>query len=100
MLVKFTGLSLLSVCAILSFGIAISQSLIHLSQTPFNGLLISFSPGGIIEMALIALKQATNPTHVSIYRILITIIAMNVIWRKFSRNQTKYFAKAQSSLAI
>ena len=88
MLVKAMVLSLLSVCAMLTIGIAISLSLMHLSKTPFDVLLISFSPGGIIEMALIALTLGTNPALVSlhhIYRILLTIVVMSTIGRKFSK---------------
>ena len=90
-LVKAMGLSLLSVCAMLSIGIAISLCLILVGQTPFDVLLISFSPGGIIEMALIALTIGTNPALVSlhhIYRILITIVVMSVMARQFSKVQT------------
>ena len=85
------GLSLLSVCAMLSIGIAISLCLILVGQTPFDVLFISFSPGGIIEMALIALTIGTNPALVSlhhIYRILITIVVMSVMARQFSKVQT------------
>ena len=88
MLFKAIGLSLLSVCAMLSIAICISLSLRQLSQTPFDVLLISFSPGGIIEMALIALTLGTNPALVSlhhIYRILITIFVMSIMGRKFPK---------------
>lgn len=88
MLVKAIVLSLLSVCAMLTIAIAISLSLIHLSTTPFDVLLISFSPGGIIEMVLIALTLGTNPALVSlhhIYRILLTIVLMSTIGQKFSK---------------
>ena len=72
----------------LSIGGAISFGLIHLSQTPFDVLFISFSPGGIIEMALIALTLGTNPALVSlhhIYRILITVVAMGLVGRRFPK---------------
>ncbi len=88
MLVKAMGLSMMSVCLMLSIGGAISFGLIQLSQTPFDVLLISFSPGGIIEMALIALTLGTNPALVSlhhIYRILITIVAMGLVGRRFPK---------------
>ena len=88
MLVKAVVLSLLSVCAMLTIGIIISLSLVHLNKTPFDVLLISFSPGGIIEMALIALTLGTNPALVSlhhIYRILLTIIVMSTMGHKFFR---------------
>ena len=88
MLVKAMVLSLLSVCAMLTIGITISLSLMHLSKTPFDVLLVSFSLGGIIEMALIALTLGTNPALVSlhhIYRILLTIVVMSTIRHKFSK---------------
>ena len=88
MLVKAMVLSLLSVCAMLTIGITISLSLMHLSKTPLDVLLISFSQGGIIEMALIALTLGTNPALVSLHhinRILLTVVVMSTIGQKFSK---------------
>ena len=47
-------------------------------------LLISFAPGGVTEMALIALSLQANPALVTahhIYRIILTVIEMSVIAR-------------------
>ena len=38
------GVQMMSICLMLSIGGAISFGLIHLCQTPFDVLLISFSP--------------------------------------------------------
>ena len=59
----------------------------HPFQCSFNQLLSS----GILEMTLITLTLGTNPTRVSlhdIYRILIRIVAMSTMGRKFSKIHT------------
>ena len=52
MLVKAMVLSLLSVCAMLTMGITLSPSLMHLSETTLDVLLISFSPGVLLKWLL------------------------------------------------
>ena len=55
-----------------------------MTGAPFDTLLISFAPGGVTEMALIALSLQANPALVTahhIYRIILTVIEMSVIQR-------------------
>lgn len=47
----------------------------------FDVLLISFAPGGVTEMALVALSLSANPAFVTlhhIFRILITVVALGL----------------------
>jgi uncharacterized protein len=48
-------------------------------------LLISFSPGGVTEMALIALSLNANPAVVTLhhlYRIILTVVMLGVAKRR------------------
>ena len=59
----------------------------HPFRCSFNQILSS----GILEMTLITLTLGTNPTRVSlhnIYSILIRIVAMSAMGRKFSKIHT------------
>ena len=59
-----------------------------LSKTLFDVLLISFSLGGIIEMAFIALTLGTYPALVSlhhIYHISLTVVVTSTIGQNFSK---------------
>lgn len=90
---KFTGmkghamlracwLALISVTVMLGIGIVFSLGLQRLTGTNFDILLISFAPGGVTEMALIALSMHANPALVTlhhVYRIFLTVIEMTVL---------------------
>ncbi len=55
---------------------------------PFDVMLISFAPGGVTEMALIALSLQANPALVTlhhIWRILITVIGLGLSARWLRR---------------
>jgi uncharacterized membrane protein AbrB (regulator of aidB expression) len=52
----------------------------------FLHLLISFAPGGVAEMSIVALSLAASPAVVSLHhilRILMTVIEMPLIARIF-----------------
>lgn len=75
------GLASLSVGAMLLIGGLFAALVRPLTGEPFDVLLISFSPGGVTEMALIALSLQANPAFVTthhIYRILLTVAVM--VW--------------------
>lgn len=86
LILRGAGLSLLSVGAMLLIG-GLMAAVVHpMTGEPFDVLLVSYSPGGVTEMALIALSLAANPAFVSahhIYRILLTIIVMGLGYRRF-----------------
>ncbi|MGH1459608.1 MAG: AbrB family transcriptional regulator [Paracoccaceae bacterium] len=80
MLVKGLGLSLVSVGAMLGLGALMALAIIPLTGENFEVLLISFAPGGVTEMALVALSLSANPAYVTIhhlYRITLTVISLS-----------------------
>jgi len=81
-------LSFLSVGSMLLIGLGFCALAMGPTGEPLDVLLISFSPGGVTEMALIALSLNANPAFVSahhIYRILLTVATMRPFYRRFVR---------------
>lgn len=73
-----------SVGYMLGLGLCFAFALHHLTDLAFLHLFISFAPGGVAEMSIIALSLAANPALVSlihVIRILMTVAAMPVIGR-------------------
>ncbi|MHC9237404.1 AbrB family transcriptional regulator [Pseudooceanicola sp. 502str34] len=84
MLIKGMGLALTSVGSMLVVGGIMAMLLRPITGEHFDVLLISFAPGGVTEMALVALSLQVNPAFVTlhhIYRIVLTIIEMPLAWR-------------------
>ena len=78
------GLSVVSVGAMLALGALCAVLLHRFTGAAFDALLISFAPGGVTEMALIALSLHANPAIVTlhhVYRIILTVLEMAVIGR-------------------
>ncbi|WP_323783024.1 AbrB family transcriptional regulator [Thalassovita sp.] len=78
------GLSVVSVGAMLALGALCAILLHRFTGAAFDALMISFAPGGVTEMALIALSLHANPAVVTlhhVYRIILTVIEMAVIAR-------------------
>jgi len=85
MLVRGTGLGLLSVGAMLLIGLLMGLVLHPLTGEGFDVLLISFAPGGVTEMALIALSLNANPAFVTLhhlYRIILTVVFLNHVSKR------------------
>lgn len=87
MLRQSAALAVLTVLTMLFIGGGISVVLSWYTELPFLYLLISFAPGGVIEMSVIALSIAANPAFVSVHhvlRILITVFGMSFLgkWLK------------------
>ncbi len=77
-------LSALSVCFMLLTGAAFALVLQALTGIAFLHLLISFAPGGVAEMSIVALSLAANPALVSLHhiaRILMTVIELPLMAR-------------------
>jgi len=84
MLAQGLWLSLLSVAAMMSLGAVLALILIPLTGQGFEVLLITFAPGGVNEMALIALSLDANPAFVTlhhVFRIIVTVLALSVMKR-------------------
>ena len=84
MLIRGIALSVASVSAMLIIALMICLTLWAFQPLPFDVLLISFAPGGLIEMSLIALSLSANPALVSLhhlYRILLTVLGLSYLQR-------------------
>lgn len=91
-IIRGCWLSVLSVSTMLLLALLLAFGLQYVSDQPIDVLLISFSPGGVTEMALIALSLHANPAFVTlhhIYRILITVLALGIIGRKLKKKRAK-----------
>ncbi len=85
-LVRALGLGVVSVLAMLILAAVLIWPLIYWGAAPFDVMLISFAPGGITEMALVALSLSASPAYVTVhhvFRILITVLEMTLVarWR-------------------
>ncbi len=83
-MVKAAGLSLISVAGMLGLGLLCAMILEPLTGLHLDVLLISFAPGGVTEMALVALSLHANPAIVTIhhvFRIVLTVLGMGLAAR-------------------
>lgn len=81
-------LSLISVGGMLLMAAVFAEALHLFMGEPFDVMLISFAPGGVTEMALVALSLQANPALVTlhhIWRILVTVIGMSLMGRLLRR---------------
>ncbi|ASP22196.1 putative ammonia monooxygenase [Antarctobacter heliothermus] len=77
-------LALVSVIYMLILGGILSVILWQITGIEWLHLLISFSPGGVAEMSVVALSLAANPALVSLHhvaRILMTVVELSVMAR-------------------
>ncbi|MBN9888014.1 AbrB family transcriptional regulator [Salipiger abyssi] len=84
MLRRSLGLSVTSVLFMLLLGAGFATVLAHVTGVPFLLLMISYSPGGVTEMSVVALSLAANPALVSLHhvvRILFTVGFMSLAER-------------------
>ncbi|WP_230802273.1 AbrB family transcriptional regulator [Seohaeicola saemankumensis] len=83
-LLRGLGLGLASVGFMMTLAVPLVLLVQRITGAAFDTLLVSFAPGGVTEMALIALSLQANPALVTahhIYRIILTVIGMSVIAR-------------------
>jgi hypothetical protein len=76
-----------SVGAMLALGALLAVLLHAVTGESVDVLLITLAPGGVTEMALVALSLQANPAFVTIhhiYRIVLTVLTLGVItrWRQ------------------
>lgn len=79
LILRGLGLSLVSVGGMLVISALFAALLVKSTGQTFDVLLISFAPGGVTEMALVALSLQANPAFVTLHhivRILLTVIVM------------------------
>ena len=88
MLIRGTWLSLVSVSLMLAIGSALALLIMPFAGQDFEVLLITFAPGGVNEMALVALSLHANPAFVTlhhVYRITVTVFALGLMKRWLNR---------------
>ena len=88
LILRGAGLSVISVFGMLILAAFCAEALYLILGEPFETLLISFAPGGVTEMALIALSLQANPALVTlhhIWRILITVLGLTLSRRWLRR---------------
>lgn len=81
LVLRAAGLALVSVGGMLFLAATFAALLVPATGEAFDVLLISFAPGGMAEMALVALSLQANPALVTlhhIYRILITVLGLGL----------------------
>lgn len=89
-MVRASWLALISVAGMLGLGLICALILRPLTGLHLDVLLISFAPGGVTEMALVALSLHANPAIVTlhhIYRIILTVVEMGLMARISARRQ-------------
>ena len=88
LVLRGVGLACVSVGGMLVVSAGFAALLMPLVGQPFDVLLISFAPGGVTEMSLVALSLQANPAFVTLHhiaRILITVAGLMVSARLFRR---------------
>lgn len=86
LILRGLGLSALSVGGMLILAALLAALLAPLAGEGFDVMLISFAPGGVTEMALVALSLQANPAFVTLHhivRILITVIGLMALRLRF-----------------
>lgn len=73
------GLSLASVSFMLVLGAIFAIVLAQITGIAFLHLFISFAPGGVAEMSIVALSLAANPALVSLHHVLRIILTVGGI---------------------
>ena len=88
MVVTALGMAVISVGFMLALGLGFAAALTRWTGTDFDVLLVSFAPGGVTEMALVALSLSANPAVVTahhIWRIILTVLEIGVVGRYVER---------------
>lgn len=87
-LLRGIWLSFLSVSGMLVIGFLLSLAILPFTGQTLEVLLISFAPGGVTEMTLVALSLAANPAFVTLhhlFRIIVTVILLSQSKRFFEK---------------
>ncbi len=77
----------LSVTLYLGLGIGFALVLARLTAIPLPALIISFAPGGVTEMGLVALSLNLSPIIVAahhVFRITLTVLIMSIAARRLT----------------
>lgn len=83
------GLGVVYVAGVLTLGYAIAAALSPVMPFDFDTLFVSFAPGGVTEMGLIALSLGISPVVVTahhVFRIAVTVLVAASASRRFRRH--------------
>ena len=84
LLIKAAQMSLLSVSAMLALGFVLALAVGWATGISLEVLIISYAPGGVTEMGLVAISLAANPTLVTLhhlFRITLTVLLLSMAKR-------------------
>lgn len=87
-LTRAFGLGLVYVAAVLAMGYGIATALSPVMPFDFDTLFVSFAPGGVTEMGLIALSLGISPVVVTahhVFRIAVTVMISGLASRRLRR---------------
>lgn len=83
LLVRTFGLGLVSVALMMAVGAGFAAGLTTILPLPFEALFISYAPGGVTEMGLVALSLEISPVIVAAHHLFrITFTVFMVSWLK------------------
>lgn len=81
---KAVRLSLVSVASMLAIGALLALAVHAIAGLPLDALIISYAPGGMTEMGLVAISLEASPALVALhhlYRITITVVFLSMARR-------------------
>lgn len=84
LMLKGAGLSVLSVLMMMLVGVIAALIVTRISGLPSDMLVVAYAPGGVVEMSLIGLSLAAEPTIITLHhlvRILVTVGELSVVHR-------------------
>jgi membrane AbrB-like protein len=84
-LMRFLGLSVVSVAAMLGLGVLLALPVAAMGTAPMAVMVLSLAPGGVVEMGLIALSLQASPIFVTAHhlvRILLTVAVAAAGWQR------------------
>jgi membrane AbrB-like protein len=85
-LARFLGLSALSVMGMMLIGVAIASLVSLTGIAPTSIMFLSLSPGGLVEMGLIALSLNASPIFVTAHHLvrIVSTVTVGVLgWKRF-----------------
>ena len=88
LILRGLGLTGLAVGGMLILSAAFAAALMEVMDQPFDVMFVSWAPGGVTEMALVALSLQANPAFVTlhhVFRILITVLGLGLTARWIRR---------------
>ncbi len=91
-LLRAVGLSIASVSFMLALGFVLAIVVHAITGLDLIVLIISYAPGGVTEMGLVAISLAANPTLVTLhhlFRITLTVVFLSVAGKKFNKPEIR-----------